>query len=43
MDELEAPTDLPVSSWWGAVKRVVPEFKDDDISDLAAALSWTRA
>jgi membrane protein len=40
VDELDAPTDLPVSSWWGAVKRVVPEFKDDDISDLAAALTY---
>jgi len=40
VDKLDAPTDLPVSSWWGAVKRVVPEFKDDDVSDLAAALTY---
>jgi membrane protein len=40
VDELDTPTDLPVSSWWGAVKRVVPEFKDDDVSDLAAALTY---
>jgi hypothetical protein len=39
MDELETPTDLPVSSWWGVVNRVVTEFKNDDASDLAAALS----
>src|SRR3954449_5356173 len=40
MEELDAPTDLPVSSWWGAVKRVIPEFKNDNVSDLAAALTY---
>ncbi|MEO5876757.1 MAG: YhjD/YihY/BrkB family envelope integrity protein, partial [Streptosporangiaceae bacterium] len=36
----ETPTDLPASSWWSAVKRVVPEFQEDNISDLAAALTY---
>src|SRR3954447_18375834 len=40
MEELAAPTDLSASSWWGAVKRVVPEFKNDNVSDLAAALTY---
>jgi YihY family inner membrane protein len=36
----EEPTDLPVSSWWGAVKRVGREFREDNLSDWAATLTY---
>ncbi|MCW2938901.1 MAG: ribonuclease [Actinomycetia bacterium] len=38
--EPDAPTELPAGSWWAAVKRVVPEFKNDALSDWAAALTY---
>src|SRR3954452_8940197 len=36
----ERPTDLASSSWLGAVKRTVREFKEDELSDRAAALTY---
>jgi membrane protein len=36
----EQPTDLPAASWWGAVKRIGPEFKADSLGDWAAALTY---
>ncbi|MDL4816546.1 YihY/virulence factor BrkB family protein [Actinomadura opuntiae] len=36
----DAPTDLTPRSWWGAVKRTVSEFGDDNIGDWAAALTY---
>src|SRR5947208_11534738 len=36
----ERPTDLGSSSWLGAVKRTVREFKEDELSDRAAALTY---
>ncbi|MGI5169026.1 YihY/virulence factor BrkB family protein [Spirillospora sp. CA-253888] len=36
----EAPTQLSPLSWWGAVKRSFGEFKDDDLPDWAAALTY---
>jgi membrane protein len=36
----DAPTKLPPTSWWGAVRRIVREFKDDNISDWAAVLTY---
>jgi YihY family inner membrane protein len=36
----QAPTHLPVGSWWGAVKRAVKEFRDDNVTDWAAALTY---
>jgi YihY family inner membrane protein len=38
--EAHAPTDLPPISWWDAVKRTFREFKDDDLPDWAAALTY---
>ncbi|MGI8333016.1 YihY/virulence factor BrkB family protein [Actinomadura scrupuli] len=38
--EPDSPTDLPAVSWWGAAKRVLSEFKDDDLTDRAAALTY---
>jgi membrane protein len=38
--EPDSPTDLPPVSWWAAVKRVLSEFKDDDLTDRAAALTY---
>jgi membrane protein len=36
----ETPTDLGKRSWFGALKRTVTEFKDDNLIDLAAALTY---
>ena len=33
-------TDFGRRSWWGVVKRTVLEFKDDDCTDWAAALTY---
>ncbi|MGP3980082.1 YihY/virulence factor BrkB family protein [Streptomyces sp. KR80] len=34
------PTDLTKQSWWGVLKRTVKEFKGDNLTDLAAALTY---
>jgi membrane protein len=36
----ESPTDLHKRSWFGAAKRTVKGFKDDNITDWAAALTY---
>ena len=36
----DAPTDLGRRSWFGTLKRVVSEFKDDNLTDWAAALTY---
>jgi membrane protein len=36
----EGPTDLTRRSWWGVLKRSVSEFKDDNLTDWAAALTY---
>jgi membrane protein len=36
----ESPTDLPKRSWRQTVKRTVQEFRDDNITDWAAALTY---
>jgi YihY family inner membrane protein len=36
----EQPTQLPARSWWAAVKRTVREFRVDNLSDWAAALTY---
>jgi membrane protein len=36
----ERPTQLPGRSWWAAVKRTVREFRVDNLSDWAAALTY---
>jgi membrane protein len=36
----ETPTDLPKASWRHIVKRTVREFKEDDLTLLAAALTY---
>jgi membrane protein len=40
MSDPEGPEDLPRRSWWGVLKRTVREFKDDNITDWAAALTY---
>jgi membrane protein len=35
-----APTDLSKRTWMGTLKRTVREFKDDDLTLLAAALTY---
>ena len=37
---LDAPTQLPGSSWWAVLKRTVKEFDDDNLTDWAAALTY---
>ena len=36
----EQPTDLKTRSWWGVVKRSVREFREDNLTDWAAALTY---
>jgi len=36
----EAPTDLSKRSWKEVVKRTIREFKEDDLTLLAAALTY---
>src|SRR5215217_9073791 len=36
----ERPTQLPGGSWWAAIKRTVREFRVDNLSDWAAALTY---
>jgi membrane protein len=36
----ESPTDLSRRSWWGVAKRTVREFRDDGLTDWAAALTY---
>ena len=34
------PTDLPKTSWWATIKRTVGEFREDNLTDWAAALTY---
>jgi membrane protein len=36
----EGPTDLPARSWWSALKRSAKEYKRDNLTDSAAALTY---
>jgi membrane protein len=36
----DQPTDLGGRGWWAALKRTVREFKDDNLTDWAAALTY---
>src|SRR5437763_15704248 len=36
----EAPTDLPRPAWGGVLKRTLREYSNDNLSDLAAALTY---
>jgi YihY family inner membrane protein len=36
----DRPTQLPGGSWWAAVKRTFKEFRVDNLSDWAAALTY---
>src|SRR3954447_2648722 len=38
--EPDSPTDLGSRSWLGALKRTVKEFRDDNLTDWAAALTY---
>jgi membrane protein len=35
-----SPTDVGKRGWWQTLKRTVKEFKDDDVTDWAAALTY---
>jgi membrane protein len=39
-NDVEGPTDLRGRSWWGVLKRTVREFRDDNLTDWAAALTY---
>ena len=39
-DEPDSPTKLKARSWFGVLKRTVAEFKEDNLSDWAAALTY---
>jgi membrane protein len=34
------PTQLKARSWWGVLKRTVSEFREDNLTDWAAALTY---
>jgi membrane protein len=36
----EEPTELGARGWWAALKRTVREFKEDNLTDWAAALTY---
>jgi len=36
----DEPTDLKTRSWWGVLKRSVREFREDNLTDWAAALTY---
>jgi membrane protein len=36
----DSPTELPKRSWTSLLRRVVKEFKDDELTDRAAALTY---
>jgi membrane protein len=36
----EEPSDLHAGGWWATAKRCVREFRDDDLTDWAAALTY---
>src|SRR3954452_12687447 len=36
----DSPTDLDKRSWFGVAKRAFTEFKDDNVTDWAAALTY---
>src|ERR671914_2829774 len=36
----DTPTDLRKRSWWETLKRSFREFKDDNLTDWAAALTY---
>jgi membrane protein len=36
----ETPTDVPKRSWAQTLRRTIKEFKDDDLTDWAAALTY---
>src|SRR5438046_3079419 len=37
---LDSPADIEARSWWAIIKRTVTEFRDDDLTDSAAALTY---
>jgi membrane protein len=40
VEEPRNPTDLNRRSWWGVLKRTVSEFREDNLTDWAAALTY---
>jgi membrane protein len=38
--QVDSPTRLAKRSWWEVLKRTVAEFKDDNLTDWAAALTY---
>jgi membrane protein len=36
----DSPTDLGGGGWWAALKRTVSEFREDNLTDWAAALTY---
>ncbi|MFI8996726.1 YihY/virulence factor BrkB family protein [Streptomyces sp. NPDC053542] len=38
--EPDEPTELPKKSWWAVLRGTVKEFKDDELADRAAALTY---
>jgi membrane protein len=39
-EEVEGPTELPRQAWGGVLKRTFGEFREDNVTDWAAALTY---
>src|SRR4051812_34602850 len=39
-DPPDGPTDLPKESWMAVLKRTIREFREDNLTDWAAALTY---
>ncbi|MFE9768112.1 YihY/virulence factor BrkB family protein [Streptomyces sp. NPDC005808] len=39
-DAPDTPSEMPKKSWWAVLKRTFGEFKDDELTDRAAALTY---
>jgi membrane protein len=40
MERVQGPTDLTVRAWWQALRDAAKEFRDEDLVDNAAALTY---
>jgi len=38
--QADTPAKLPAKAWWGAIRRTLAEYKRDNLSDWAAALTY---
>ncbi|MFJ2828252.1 YihY/virulence factor BrkB family protein [Streptomyces sp. NPDC087263] len=39
-DAPDTPSEMPKKSWWAVLRRTIGEFKEDELTDRAAALTY---